>query len=293
MTYRGGVIGGNEGRVAGISEKELGIFGLTAVEAKIILCLLERGSLGVSKISRETDIPHTSVHSAIRRLQKQGLVRRLSKGYSSIWKVVGLEKIHPRVSKALKPFGSELSQEELEEYMGTIVPNETNFQTFRKIGPVLRAYQWFLLNHHGECVREIQGIGSFECEIQTLGKETMAQLSDFRVTNRIRTELIIVKSSLDTYPTYVATNKPWAVNVEKSNTSVYIVLDESLEQKTHTMITNNAAIIVNWKDVTLELVKTSDLLKLLNVLFENLKKNGEFFDYSAYIQHLIEERGKA
>jgi len=284
---------GKIGKTAGISEKELSIFGLTSIEARIVLCLLERGHCGVSSISRAIDIPHTSVHSAIRRLGEQGFVRRVSKGYASVWKVVGLEKIRPKISKALKPFGSEFSKEELEEYVGAKASDREDFQVFREVEPILRVFQWFFLNHRGENVREIQGANSLKQSIHRLGGETTAQLSDFMVTNQIHTDLVMTQSSRDTYGEDVVADLRLATSLRNRIITSHLIPDEYFKQSTHTMIASNAAIIVNWDETTLELVKESNFLKLLTGLFENLKKNGQFFDYSAYIQHLIEERGKA
>jgi len=293
MAHKGGVRGGNEGREVGISEKELGIFGLTAIESKIVLCLLENGLTSVNKISRVTNIPHTSVHSALRRLGDQGLVRRVSKGYASIWEVVGLEKIRPKISKALKPFGSTLSTVDLDGYVDTNVSDRADFQVFRKTEPILRVIQWFFLNHRGKNVCEIQGINTLKHMIKKLGGETMAQLNDFMVTSQIHTDLIITQSSIEVSSKYVSTDLRLASSLKNRSITAYIAPDECFEQGIQTMVASDVAVIINWEEARLELIKDTNILKLLIGLFECAKKNGQFFDYSTYIQHLIEERRKA
>ncbi len=282
-----------DNKIAGFSEKELSIFGLTSIETKIILCLLERGLCGVSKISRVTSIPHTSIHSAIRRLREQGFVRRVSKGYASIWKVVSLEKIRKNLNKALKPFGNSLSQVGLCEQDGLNVSDETHSRIFEGISSILKIYQWFFLNNYGGVVREVHGTESFRNMIKKVGKESMAYLNDIRVINRVYAEIILSKSSLEVYREYATVNRSWAVKLGKNNDVVYLASEEGLEKDLHIIIADNSAVIIDWERETLELIRLASTHKILGLFFQNLKASGELTGYFADLPYLFEEKGRS
>lgn len=138
------------GKEAGISEEELAIFGLTDAEAKLLLALLELGPTQVSKLAREADMSHTTAHSALRRLSEQGLVRRVSKGYSSVWEVVQADKVREKLQKALAPFELGISKEQVEIETGAKVLETGDFFIFDGLEDMLKALQWFYLNHRGQ-----------------------------------------------------------------------------------------------------------------------------------------------
>ncbi len=278
-----------DGETGDFSAERLKIFGLTDIEIKIVLCLLNVGPYGVSKISRVTDIPHTSIHSAIRRLKKQGLVRRVSCGYSSVWEVVGLEKIYKNIAHSLELFEHSPPQESLNEQTDANVSGETPFQVFKGVESVLRVYQWFFLNHYGEVVREVQDSESFKSLTTVLGKEMMVQLSDFKIINHTRSEIIVEEPFLDVFNTYAKINSLWFAKLKNSDFLIRTVSRKNLEKNVHMIIAHNSAIIIDWDSMTLELVKKSSLHKLLCVFFQNLNTVSEPLN-QPYSGYLFEEK---
>jgi len=277
------------GREAGISEEELAIFGLTSAEAKIALGLIELGPTGVSKLSRETRLPHTTVHSAVRRLREQGLVRRVSKGYRSVWKVVRVESIRKKLNIALKPLEGDVTRETLGESLGVKVPETTEFFVFRGIDSLLRVYQWFFLNHRNDCVCGIQTAHSSESIYKKLNYETVAQLNDAVKTNKIIMDAILPESIMSFYRQNVAQNRRLASSIEGRTTSVHLIPDKLLSFNADMVIARDTAFLANWEEETLILIKNPDFITLLQNMFEFLKQAGTPFDQNAYMRQLIND----
>jgi sugar-specific transcriptional regulator TrmB len=51
--------------------------GLTRLQAKVYLTLLEEGEIGVQAISRQTKLPQVDVNEALCELEKLGLVKEI------------------------------------------------------------------------------------------------------------------------------------------------------------------------------------------------------------------------
>lgn len=173
------------GKEAGISEEELEIFGVTDAEADLLIALLELGPTRVSRLAREADMSHTTAHSALRRLRDQGLVRRVSKGYASVWKAVQAPKIRKKIDEALKPFEFGISKEQLEHETGAKVAEHSDFFIFEGIESILKAFQWLFLNHRGERIECMQSPDALHMMEQKLREDQKMAMNEAILANNV------------------------------------------------------------------------------------------------------------
>jgi sugar-specific transcriptional regulator TrmB len=246
-----------EGRVIDISHEELVIFGLTSAEGKILLGLLEQGPTRVSQLSRVTGLSHTTVHAAIRRLAEQGLVRRISKGYSSVWTAVRLEQVRERIKEALLPFSSGLSKEELEREIGVEVEERGEFFFFEGTQNMLQVYQWLLINHRNERFFALQTPLAAKLIQQKLTSAEISAIKDSIAENKVILSILLPVFNL--------------------NSDVLVASD--------------MAILANWEEDVLILVQNKYLVVLLQNVLRFSGFSGEILASTGYVWGSI-ERGE-
>ena len=272
------------------SEEELGIFGLSSAETKIIIGLIEQGPTGVSKLSRETGISHTTIHSALRRLRSQGLVNRVSKGYASVWDVVNVDKIRKRLNRALEPLEADVSRENVNKKLEFEPSNVKEFFTFQGVEALLKVYQWFFLNHRNNRVCGIQTTHSAETLYTKIAPELIAQINAVVNDNRVVVDAIMADSVKAFYERHMPQNRYIVRSMESRMASVHIIPDLFMDFNADMIISHDTAFIANWESETLILIKNPDLIKLLKNLFEFLRYAGKLFDQKDFIHKLIEEK---
>ena len=281
-----------EGEIQNILGSKLSIFGLTDIEAKIVRKLTKSGSMGVSRISRETNIPHTTIHSALRRLGKQGLVRRLSRGYFSVWAVTQAEEIQKRLDRAVHSIGSDVSRERLEKKLDIGIPETEEFLTIKGAHAMLKVYQWYFINHRNDRISNIQTTHSLETIYKKLDAESVAQLNDLVKENRIEIDIVFADGIKSFYQYVAVQNKRIAKSMEEKATSVYLIPDLFMDFNAEVIVSHDLAFVANWEYETLILIKNHDFVRLLQNLCAFLKHTGTLFNQKVFLQHLIEERGE-
>lgn len=265
-------------KVREISEEELAIFGLTEAEARVVIGLNELGPTRVSRLSRKVGIPHTTIHAALRRLKEQGLVRRVSRGYSSVWKVVSPEKIQKAFHRAFEPLGGDVTRENLEKNLGIEVAESPDFFVFKGVAALLKMYQWFFLNHRATVVRNIQTSRSLAAMQQKLDAETMAQLCDIPRTNRVSVDAVLGEEMEGLFRENIVQNNVFFKSILERNNSTTLLPGSFLTSNVDILMAKDTGFIANWENETLILIKNPDFTDFLYSLFGFLHHAGRLFD---------------
>jgi len=108
--------------------------------------------------------------------------------------------------------------------------------------------------------------------------------------NSITVDEILAESIKAFYDQNIAKNQRVAESIEGKTASVHLIPDEFLNLNMDIVIAKDVAFLANWEDETLILIKDTNLIALLQNLFEFLRYAGKLFDQSAYMKQLIGEK---
>lgn len=271
------------------SPDPLQVFDFTEAEEAVIHALVEHGDQSVSKLARMARLPRTTTYSVLKRLKERGIVRRKSKGYRSVWGLVAPPKLKKRVVTGLEHIDRDLTVGQLEEELGVKVPETAEFFVFRGIENMLQVYQWMVLNHFNQRVLGIQTRSSMESINAKLHPEKVAQLNDIVKDSKVIVDAILPESIQEIYRKLFAGKQRLAKSVEGRTMAAHLVSDKLLSFNSDLLIGNDVALLANWDEEALVLIRNADMVALLRCLFETFREIGKTFDHNALVRSIIAE----
>lgn len=266
----------------------LSLFDFTEAEESIVNTLLEKGPQSVSSLGRIADIPRTTAYSVLKRLQERGMVRRQSRSYASVWNIVSSTKLKKRMASGLEYLDRELTVEQLEAELHVKVSETVEFFVFNGVDAMFHVYQWMMINHFNQRVCGIQPRASMETILAKLHPEKVAQLNDVVKDNKVIMDAVLPESIQEYYRTILLGQPRLAKSIEGRTAAVHLVPDAILPFNADLLVGRNTALLANWDEEALVLIKNASMVLLLRCLFEMLQHEGRSFDHNAFVRSLIE-----
>lgn len=266
----------------------LQVLDLTEAETAIVNALLEKGSQSVSKLGVSADFPRTTVYSALQRLRERGLVRRTSGGYASVWALVPPSDLKQELSSSLAYLDRDITRGELERTLGVKTTENKSFFAFSGVEAMLQVYQWLVINHFHETVCRVQPYTAAAAMFGKLQKEKVAQLSHALKDNKVALELIISEKAKALYKVALHKKTPLSDSLADDIQHACVVTDDLLPFHIELIIGKNMALLLDWKECNLTLIKHPETVQFLRSMTTLLQKSSGAEAQTIGSQRIIE-----
>lgn len=260
----------------------------TDAEAKVIHALLEKGAQSVSALARRAGLPRSTADSILRRLHERRIVRRVSKGYASVWRLVRPEKLKSEFERTADAFGIGDAKERIEKEIGVKVSENTEVHVYRGIDIVLEVY-WHLLDsvHREERIYAIETAEAVRDFRQCVEPQKAIAFTRFISSRKIIIEAVFPESITDAYREFARENPKWAETFVPRMQATRVVPDALLPGTMELIIYGNRVTIVNYKEELLVLIQNEEMVLLFKALYRLMYEAGRSFDQNEFVRSLI------
>lgn len=263
------------------------LFDFTDVEEKILIALLERGPTIVSKISCITDIPRTTIYSALLRLKDRGFVKKITKGQKK-WKINKLSKIKNLTKQGLNDF--EEYKQYGEEIVGGIDANEIGVTVYRGKQQIEKAYEKMLNLSKAERVFAIQGNRSAKLVFKRLEKQYILDFHKKFKKAHIIMEGINGEETMNLF-------KNLTINELKSHLNRMLIAtilpDQFMDFGLDIVVFRDIIIIINLDKELVIFIKNRDIVEMFHKFVLFFQEYGRKINFNKYIWNIIEEKQRA
>lgn len=270
-----------------LTEDNLRIFGLTDAESKVLLALVEFGSMRVSKLGRKANVPRTTAYSVLLRLKDRGFVKRISKGhFYRFWRVSRLMRIKKLVRAALETFdrdGGGTSG----GIVGGIDSREIGITVFRGKREILRAYEQMLTLSKAERVIAIQGNRSAKEALETLDKKYLLSFHE-----KLKKKGVILEGLNGEYvrTLFERLELPELKSHFGRVIISWLLPDEYMNFGVDLLVMRDTALFVDIKTELVVIVRHKGIVELLSALTHVAQDHGKKFDMNAFLGEVIEKK---
>jgi len=273
-----------------LTEDKLRIFGLTDAEAKVLLALIERGPMRVSKLGRVANVPRTTAYSALVRLKDRGFVKHIYKGqFARRWRVSQLLRLKKLVQEALETFEPGPSREAIagEAIIGAVDSAEIGIQVFRGKHEILRAYEEMFKLSKAERVIAIQGNKSADEALKALDL-----LYLFSFHEKLKKSGVIIEGLNGEHVLEIFNN----LNEQQLKSHFgrafisCLVPDQYMDFQLDVLVMRESVLFIDVKAELVTVVHYKAIVALFNGFVGFIQEHGKRTDINAYIAKLIEEK---
>lgn len=266
------------------------VFDFTDAEAKILWVLVEQGAMRVSKISRESSVPRTTVFSALSRLKDRGFVRQMSKGHKKTWKVVRISRIENKVQEGVSHFEREKEPKAAEdEIIGGVDTEGIGIKVYKGKRQILRAYEQMLTLSKSERVFVIQGNRSAKRAIEGLEENYLFAFHEKFKKAHIIMEGISGEYILDLF-------RSLDTPMLKSHLSRMLVMavlpDKYIDFSLDVLIMRKNVIFIDIEKEYVIFIQNSEMVEMFNRFAAYFQDTGEKVNLNRHIWKIIEEKEK-
>lgn len=274
---------GNELRRMKNQSDDWRVLDLTDAEGKVLLALIERGSLSVSKAARTAGVARTTIDAALRRLSARGLVRRVpGVGHVSMWKAVRTDRAKKELSDAAQPFEREHAPGG-EEVVGSIDSEEVGISVYRGKRQILEAYERLFRLSKAERFLFIQGNKAIPAEFEKLDREYL-----FSFHARLKKAGVIMEGVNGESVRGIF--KKLTLRELESHFGRLVIAslipDAFMDFDLNVVVLRNTALFIDVRSEVVIAVRHKGVVAFLNRLGDLLKAYGSPFDLNAYLRSL-------
>lgn len=254
--------------------EEFEMFDFTPAEEVVFSVLKEKKALSISELARQAKTPRTTVTDVLERLKERKLVRRVSKGYSSKWRLlkpIYLEKHLNNVADALEiPLDKDFANGAVMQGWSEILEYNTKLLASRA------NKRMFLL----------QTTSSLQGTLANITDSALSQFNQLAKKQGLIIELVLTQGAFKLYCDTAREHPDWAKNVFGRMMDVRILGDNNLEEvHSDLMIYKDHITFTNWATETMNVVQNQEAATLATYLFKNLQNSARKIDLNAEISN--------
>jgi len=257
-------------------------------EAKVVHALREKGPLSVSALARVAKLPRSTANYALRQLSERRLVRRVSKGYASVWRLVKPKKLERELEEAAEAFGIVDEKERIQEEAGVRVSETSEMLIYRGAQHILKVYANIFLHSGAKRVRAVQTASAAEEWMKRVTLPVTSELNEVIKKSGVIVEAVLPEDITDVYRRFAHHDSTWARSFEGRTQAIRLVPQEWLSGKAEFFIFGDRVVLTNWQDETLMLVRDEHMVSFLKSLYTFMYEAGKPFDQNAFIRSLME-----
>lgn len=269
--------------------KEWEIFDFTDAEAKVVHAFLEGGTQSVSALARRAALPRSTVDDVLKRLGGRRLVRKVSKGYASVWRLVRSEKIERELDEAAESLGIGDIKKDIEEEFGVQISGTTEVVVYRGMLNILKIYEHLFKElRREERIFAIETPEALRGFMSNIPPSRAVEFSQFITDRNVIIEAVFPESIKDAYREFAQENPDWPRSFTPRTQAVRLVPNELLPGTMELIIFGDRVTIANYKEEVLVLVQNEEMIMLFRALYRLMYEAGKPFDQNAFIQDLAQ-----
>ena len=262
------------------------IFDFTTAEAKVVRALLKHGRQSVSALARNAAVPRSTVNYVLKNLQERKLVRRVSKGYASVWRLVKPEKIDGALEAAGETLGVTDTAREIESAIGVKISDETGVFVYRGMKDILEIYEHFLFGLKGKRIYVIETPSAVAGFAAKVPKQDALRFSAALSKQGLIIEAVFPEGIKDAYRAYVKDNSELPQALTGRHQAMRLVPDHLLPGTMELMIVGNTALVSNYWEEVLVVIQNQDMVTFFKSLYSMMYSMGTTFDQHAFMREL-------
>ncbi len=254
---------------------KLDILGLTKVEKAVFAMLSFESSFSVSDIAKKAKIPRTSALPALERLRDRKLSRKTNIGKRTFWKKVKKENLKKELDNLSLSIGIEDELEKIKKVVDIKVSKKEELMIIRGFENILEFQENIISQTSLERIYLIQGSEIAEEVKKRNFLGGFIKLNKLVKEKGIITELIASENTLGIYKKLMKEDEFWRESVSERLLDMHAIENTSLENNVSEIaIYKDMALITNWKEETMVVIKNKDTVMLFKNLFTALKFTG-------------------
>ena len=274
--------------------EEWEVFDFTEAEAKVVQALIEKEALSVSALGRTADIPRSTTDDVLKRLKERNLVRRVSRGYTSVWRLAIPAYIKKRLAEAGHTLGVSTHTRAHTLPDSTFreeISDQSGLMLVRGIPGLLRLYEEMYSGHKHERVLFTQTTTAVSDIRKKVPTEDIKRINEIGKKHKGIIEMIATEGVQKEYRLLAKHDVKWAPSLIGRLAIMHIVPDEYLgDLPAEVTLFRDELLLTNWREETGIVIKNEDIAHLMrNILNAVAYGVGYTFNIGAFVRDLIEE----
>jgi len=269
------------------------ILDFTATEAKIIRVFREHGAGSVSALANAAKLPRSTVSSALRKLHKRGLIRRVSKGYASVWRLVKQTKLKEEFDEAATSLGviseTERRKRDTRDIFGVRVSKTSEVKIYRGVQHVPDVYRYWFINSGAKRIYGAETGGAVLSWLKYVPTKATNQMNEEIKENGIIVEGVVTEDIKDAYRAFAVHDSAWPHTFGGRMQAIRLVPNTLLRGNLEFLIAKDTVLLNNWDEQVVITIEDKSVASFFKSLYDALYETGKTFDQNAFIRGLIKE----
>lgn len=278
-----------------LTKDEWEIFDFTEAEAKIVHALKEKGTLSVSALSRAVKLPRSTVDDALKRLNERRLVRRVSKGYASVWRLVKPVQLAQEFNEVADSLGAiseaEQRRRDMRDVFGVRISETSEVKIYRGAENIVRVYINFFTRSGIDRVHAIQTAEAARSWLERMPPKFTKEVNEEIKKSGLVLEGVLTEDIKDIYRLFVERDPTWADAFgERPRQAIRLVSKEWLTGNMEFLISKKMVVMNNWPEDMIIVIEDANVALFLEKLYGFLFEAGKTFDQNEFVRNLVNER---
>lgn len=267
------------------------ILDFTDSEKRVVHALREHGAQSVSGLAQNANIPRSTADSALRNLRERKLVRRVSKGYASIWRLVRPEDVETALDTVAETLGVTDAAREIEQTIGVKVSESTEVFVYHGMERILKVYEHFLFGLRGKRIYAIETPSAVLGFMEKVSPKEAIRFNTELTKRRVIIEAVFPRGIKDAYRTYAQKHPELPRAYIERPQAMRLVPDELLPGTMEMVVVNDTVLVANYWEELLIVIQNREMVTLFKALYSLMYSVGESFDQAGFMRELAEEFG--
>ncbi|MBI2618054.1 hypothetical protein HYW58_01220 [Candidatus Kaiserbacteria bacterium] len=267
------------------------IFDFTDAEAKTVHALKERGALSVSALSRVVNFPRSTVDDVLKRLHDRKMVRRVSKGYASVWRLTKPTQFEQELKEAAESLGVlssvEKSKRDMRDLFGVRISEKSEVKIYRGVGNVVKVYLNSMARKDTGRIYAIQTASAALSWFEKVPGEITKKVNEGIKKSGVILEGVLTEDIKDVYRKFAEKDPDWPKAFGERMQAIRLVPKEWLKGNMEFFIFKNMAVMNNWTENMILTIEDENVASFLKSLYTFLYEAGKPFDQNEFVRGLI------
>jgi len=259
------------------------ILGLSTEQAKIVASLIKQ-SKNISQISRDTNVPRTSILAHLNKLHSRKIVTKEKVGKRILWKTNNVEEIEKQFYKNLSELKIKNSGNQIKILQSS---NEAKIIYYHGTKSIYQIWKHLSnLSKHNR-IYGIQSDTSFKTATERLQSElpmkTFLKINEDIKKNKIIVEALVHEKTVETLAKSINKKyiKQFFESFQGRLTDTSKLPDNFLDINAEVYMNDDTLYLVNWEALYAISIEDRELSTLFKGLFDSLKHLCERYDQGA------------